>query len=157
MGMISSLNMSFHFTLIVPMIINIVWAFVLFNYLPSKPVGMTTLEHHHENHQNMETQEETKQTMSRDSTPQNINMNVMNHEVLPFIEEDEYITMIGILKKKPKILTVALALGFLKFISYALFFNLPLLLAGSYNLTETSIISIFFDLGMMPGGKLILC
>jgi len=153
MSMISSINLSFHFTLIIPMIINVVWAFVLFNYLPSKPVEIFEPVQHYNQE---EIDEERKRALSKEITPPK-NVRDRGIPIIPLLPPvvNEYIGIINILKKAPQILFVSISLGFLKFISYALFFNLPILLAGSYNVTEASIISLFFDVGMMPGGILV--
>jgi hypothetical protein len=87
------------------MILNVVWAFVLFNYLPSKPTEIITTEQHQI--QDNETQEERKRTFSKEITPPKNTMNARNRHVLPILPAvNEYIGMINILKKVPKILLV---------------------------------------------------
>ena len=48
-----------------------------------------------------------------------------------------------------------MAFGFFKLNNYALFFNLPYFLSQHYSVENANLISILYDVGMMPGGVVV--
>lgn len=55
----------------------------------------------------------------------------------------------------PNVLLYSVGFGFFKFINYAIFFWLPYYLSTSFEPKTSNLISIIYDLGMMPGGILV--
>jgi len=154
----SHAGINYHWCLILPLFINAIWAFVIFKNLPSKPEeiepeNQPLNQHPLQQHHRMETVVEEKKALSKETTPNNnVVFRDMVENVIIFPMVDEYIGLINIVKKAPSIICIALSLGFLKFISYALFFNLPLLMTQIFSITQSSLITLFFDLGMCIGG-----
>ena len=52
----------------------------------------------------------------------------------------------------PNVMSYAIAFGFFKLVNYAMFFQLPFILSANFSPATSNIISIFYSLGMMPGG-----
>lgn len=55
----------------------------------------------------------------------------------------------------PNVVGYALAFGFFKLINYAMFFWLPYFLAGHFTPQQSNMISVLYDVGMMPGGIIV--
>lgn len=55
----------------------------------------------------------------------------------------------------PNVLGYALAFGFFKLVNYAMFFWLPYFLALHYTPSQSNLISMLYDVGMMPGGIIV--
>eukprot|EP00597_Dinobryon_sp_UTEXLB2267_P014336 CAMPEP_0170120830 /NCGR_PEP_ID=MMETSP0020_2-20130122/15428_1 /TAXON_ID=98059 /ORGANISM="Dinobryon sp., Strain UTEXLB2267" /LENGTH=334 /DNA_ID=CAMNT_0010350873 /DNA_START=668 /DNA_END=1668 /DNA_ORIENTATION=- len=55
----------------------------------------------------------------------------------------------------PNVIGYSLAFGLFKFINYTIFFWLPFFLAQSFNPHTSNLISILYDIGMIPGGILV--
>jgi len=55
----------------------------------------------------------------------------------------------------PNVMSYAFAFGFFKLINYAMFFQLPFILSSNFTPSQANIISVFYSVGMMPGG--IIC
>lgn len=55
----------------------------------------------------------------------------------------------------PNVIGYALAFGFFKLINYAMFFWLPYFLSGHFTPQQSNMISILYDIGMMPGGVIV--
>ena len=55
----------------------------------------------------------------------------------------------------PNVVGYALAFGFFKLINYAMFFWLPYFLAGNFTPQQSNMISLLYDVGMMPGGVIV--
>jgi sugar phosphate permease len=52
----------------------------------------------------------------------------------------------------PNVMSYAIAFGFFKLVNYAMFFQLPLILASHFDPSTSNIISSLYSVGMMPGG-----
>ena len=52
----------------------------------------------------------------------------------------------------PNVMSYALAFGFFKLVNYAMFFQLPLILASNFDPSTSNVISSLYSVGMMPGG-----
>ena len=52
----------------------------------------------------------------------------------------------------PNVLNYSIAFGFFKLVNYAMFFQLPVILAANFSETAANMISLFYSVGMMPGG-----
>mmetsp|Transcript_4962 Transcript_4962/g.8114 ORF Transcript_4962/g.8114 Transcript_4962/m.8114 type:complete len:467 (+) Transcript_4962:96-1496(+) len=52
----------------------------------------------------------------------------------------------------PNVLSYAIAFGFFKLVNYAMFFQLPLILASHFDQSAANTISSLYSVGMMPGG-----
>ena len=57
--------------------------------------------------------------------------------------------------KIPNVLGYAMAFGFFKLVNYAMFFWLPYFLSLHYSPSQSNLISILYDIGMMPGGIIV--
>jgi sugar phosphate permease len=57
--------------------------------------------------------------------------------------------------KIPNVIGYSLAFGFFKLNNYALFFNLPFFLSQHFTPENANLISILYDVGMMPGGVIV--
>ena len=55
----------------------------------------------------------------------------------------------------PNVIGYALAFGFFKLINYAMFFWLPYFLSGHFTPQQSNMISVLYDVGMMPGGVIV--
>ncbi|CAE7608984.1 slc37a3, partial [Symbiodinium microadriaticum] len=52
----------------------------------------------------------------------------------------------------PNVLSYAIAFGFFKLVNYAMFFQLPVILASHFDQSTSNVISSLYSVGMMPGG-----
>lgn len=52
----------------------------------------------------------------------------------------------------PNVMNYAFAFGFFKLVNYAMFFQLPTILASHFDPSTSNIISALYSVGMMPGG-----
>lgn len=52
----------------------------------------------------------------------------------------------------PNVMNYAIAFGFFKLVNYAMFFQLPLILASHFDQSTSNVISSLYSVGMMPGG-----
>jgi len=52
----------------------------------------------------------------------------------------------------PGVISYSMAFGFFKLINYAMFFQLPTILSSNYDSSTSDIISALYSVGMMPGG-----
>lgn len=64
------------------------------------------------------------------------------------------ITFAGALRI-PNVVGYAMAFGFFKLVNYAMFFWLPYFLAQHYSPAQSNLISVLYDVGMMPGGIIV--
>jgi sugar phosphate permease len=55
----------------------------------------------------------------------------------------------------PNVISYAFAFGFFKLINYAMFFWLPYFLAINFSPEQSNMISVLYDVGMMPGGIIV--
>jgi sugar phosphate permease len=55
----------------------------------------------------------------------------------------------------PNVLSYAFAFGFFKLINYAMFFWLPYFLSLHFSPEKSNMISVLYDVGMMPGGIIV--
>ena len=55
----------------------------------------------------------------------------------------------------PNVLSYAFAFGFFKLINYAMFFWLPYFLSLHFSPEQSNMISVLYDVGMMPGGIIV--
>jgi sugar phosphate permease len=52
----------------------------------------------------------------------------------------------------PNVINYATAFGFFKLVNYAMFFQLPVILASHFSSSTANVISALYSVGMMPGG-----
>eukprot|EP01038_Epipyxis_sp_PR26KG_P004666 gene4666-6554_t len=52
----------------------------------------------------------------------------------------------------PNVMSYAIAFGFFKLVNYAMFFQLPVILSSHFNPETANVISALYSVGMMPGG-----
>lgn len=52
----------------------------------------------------------------------------------------------------PNVMNYAIAFGFFKLVNYAMFFQLPVILASHFDPSTSNVISALYSVGMMPGG-----
>lgn len=55
----------------------------------------------------------------------------------------------------PNVAGYAMAFGFFKLVNYAMFFWLPYFLALHYSPSQSNLVSVLYDVGMMPGGIIV--
>ena len=125
---------SIHWTwaLILPGICNLIVGLVCLRYLPERP-----------EHVGVETEESAAKALAaaNDSTSTTVD----NLAPISFVDA----------LKIPNVIGYALAFGFFKLINYAIFFWLPYFLAGHFTPEQSNLISVLYDIGMMPGGIIV--
>eukprot|EP01036_Dinobryon_divergens_P032819 gene32818-42486_t len=52
----------------------------------------------------------------------------------------------------PNVMSYAIAFGFFKLVNYAMFFQLPIILSSHFSPSTSNVISALYSVGMMPGG-----
>jgi sugar phosphate permease len=122
--------MSWTWALLIPCVFNIVWGITVIFILPESPehVGIDLSE--------------------CSNSPRQINERKLEEGEFP-----EYIPISwSEALQIPNVIGYSLAFGFFKFNNYALFFNLPFWLSQNFTSQDANLISILYDVGMMPGG-----
>jgi sugar phosphate permease len=123
-------DMSWTWALLIPCVFNIVWGITVIFILPESPehVGIDLSE--------------------CSNSPRQINERKLEEGEFP-----EYIPISwSEALQIPNVIGYSLAFGFFKFNNYALFFNLPFWLSQNFTSQDANLISILYDVGMMPGG-----
>jgi len=120
----SALN--WRMAIVVPLVFNGLWGFVNLATVPSRPSewGLETEEE----------QEAAAVSGPKDPT-----------QLPPPISIFDAV-------KIPNVMGYAFAFGFFKLINYAMFFQLPVILAANFDSATANIISSLYSFGMMPGG-----
>lgn len=120
--------------IIVPAIINGIWAIVNFVSVPSRPedAGLDKTGTRIESSQSSSLPSNSKAKTDDSSTP----------EPIGFIQAFML----------PNVLNYAIAFGFFKLVNYAMFFQLPIILSSHFDPSTANIISSLYSVGMMPGG-----
>lgn len=125
-GYILAYGYDWRLCIMVPAIINGIWAFVNLFTVPSRPeeVGIVT---------------ESNQPVK---TEKNVAAPVQEVKPIGFIQA----------MMLPNVMNYAVAFGFFKLVNYAMFFQLPLILSAHFSPSQSNIISSLYSVGMMPGG-----
>jgi sugar phosphate permease len=126
---IHTTSISWTWALILPGVCNLIVGIICLKYLPERP-----------EHVGVETEESAAKGAL---TPSNES-----------IEDLAPISFVDALKI-PNVIGYALAFGFFKLINYAIFFWLPYFLAGHFTPEQSNLISVLYDIGMMPGGIIV--
>jgi sugar phosphate permease len=118
---LESSGLDWRYAIIVPMVLNGIWAFVNFLWVPNTPkdIGM-----------------ETDETRAQDAKAKASGLDV-NAEPTP----------IGIVEafQLPNVMGYAIAFGFFKLINYAMFFQLPVILSANFDSATANIISALYS------------
>jgi sugar phosphate permease len=125
---------SIHWTwaLLLPGICNLLCGLLCLKYLPERP-----------EHVGVETEESAAKALTNNTLT--ANESIDNLEPISFIDA----------LKIPNVIGYALAFGFFKLINYAIFFWLPYFLASHFTPEQSNLISVLYDIGMMPGGIIV--
>lgn len=122
-GFVLAYGYDWRLCIVVPAIINGIWAFVNLWTVPSRPedAGIVT---------------ESAKAAASAGEP--------HAEVKPigFVQA----------MMLPSVMNYAIAFGFFKLVNYAMFFQLPLILSAHFSPAQSNIISSLYSVGMMPGG-----
>lgn len=114
----------------VPAIVNGGWALINLLSVPSRPeeVGLTK--------EGVVIREQTARQVANKTTP------AVEPEPIGFFQAFAL----------PNVMSYAIAFGFFKLVNYAMFFQLPLILASHFDPSTSNVISSLYSVGMMPGG-----
>lgn len=118
--------------IIVPALINGLWAFVNFLMVPNTPEEA-----------GIETEASQAKEAAKDAAK------VSGHALV-----EEEAAPIGFFQAfmLPNVMNYAIAFGFFKLVNYAMFFQLPVILASHFDPSTSNTISSLYSVGMMPGG-----
>jgi len=129
---LSTSTMPWTFALIIPAAANCLWGFVCLTMLPERPERVAGLEKFRQN-----------PLLSGHFNP------IENQEGEP--ADITFTEAIQI----PHVKQYSLAFGLFKFANYAIFFWLPFYLSQYFSPRTSNLVSIVYDLGMIPGGILV--
>lgn len=120
----------------VPAIVNGIWALINLLSVPNRPedVGLT------KEGVVVATTQQQQQVQASSATP--TAAATAEPEAIGFFEAFAL----------PNVMSYAIAFGFFKLVNYAMFFQLPLILASHFDPSTSNIISSLYSVGMMPGG-----
>lgn len=120
---ILSTDISWEYCILVPAVVNGLWSIVNFYFVPNTPEEI-----------GIETDKSRKNkiagTSASDAAP------------IGFLEAFAL----------PNVMSYAIAFGFFKLVNYAMFFQLPTILSSHFDSSTSNLISMFYSVGMMPGG-----
>lgn len=122
--------------IIIPAVINGLWAFINFFQVPNRPqeLGMT---------------KDGEKYNPDEAQP-------LTHiaESATRVKVEEHGKAIGFIQafSLPNVANYAFAFGFFKLVNYAMFFQLPIILSSHFSPSTANIISALYSVGMMPGG-----
>eukprot|EP01041_Mallomonas_annulata_P010554 gene10554-22013_t len=119
------------YALLIPCFCNAIWGVLMILILPERP-----------EHVNIETEE----TRSKAAAAK-LSGTTPAQQLSPI--------SFGEALRIPNVIGYALAFGFFKLINYAMFFWLPYFLAGHFTPQQSNMISVLYDVGMMPGGVIV--
>jgi len=127
------LNSSFPwvYALLVPAACNAVWGLLLVFALPEKP--------------------EDVNVVTEESAARSVNTTKVTTGPVAPLAPISFLDALRI----PNVVGYALAFGFFKLINYAMFFWLPYFLSGHFTPQQSNMISVLYDVGMMPGGVIV--
>jgi sugar phosphate permease len=120
--------------LIIPALANICWGLVCMFFLPERPEDLAEVR--------------KNRIRSHSSTSEFAPL------VSSAVPEGPSISFIDAIRI-PNVLGYSLGFGFFKFINYVIFFWLPFYLAQSFEPRISNLVSILYDVGMIPGGILV--
>jgi len=125
---ILSIGVDWRWVILVPAILNGIWAFINFYTVPNTPeeAGIVT----------------EKSLKAAAAAASSGPSTVVEESPIGFIEAFML----------PNVMGYAIAFGFFKLVNYAMFFQLPFILSSNFSPAASNIISIFYSVGMMPGG-----
>lgn len=128
---ILSSPLNWRMAIVIPLVVNAIWSLINFTMVPSEPkdVGLTK----EAPRLPLSTQEAGKTAVP-----------------IP-VENDKPITYSEAFAA-PNVMNYAIAFGFFKLINYAMFFQLPVILAANFDSSTANLISSLYSFGMMPGG-----
>jgi len=126
-----STSLPWTWALLIPASANLVWGLVLIYFLPERP-----------EHVNLETEETRAKAVVAKAA------GVASTANMAPITFGEALSI-------PNVVGYALAFGFFKLINYAMFFWLPYFLSGHFTPQQSNMISVLYDVGMMPGGVIV--
>ena len=124
---ILSSGVNWRYCIIIPAVLNGIWSYINFNYVPNTPeeIGIITEE--------KQEQDATKAAAGPSAV-----------EPAP----------VGLVQAfmLPNVISYAVAFGFFKLVNYAMFFQLPVILSSHFDSSTSNVISSLYSVGMMPGG-----
>jgi sugar phosphate permease len=128
---ILSNHYDWRYCIVVPAIINGIWGLINLSSVPNRPedIGIT------KEGKIVEVQSAISKASSAGGGP-------VEHEPIGFFQAFAL----------PNVLNYAIAFGFFKLVNYAMFFQLPLILASHFDPSTSNVISSLYSVGMMPGG-----
>lgn len=123
---IISIGWDYRLAMTIPAVVNGIWAFVNFYLVPNTPAeaGLITKA------DQMKAKSKSSSTSADQTSP------------------------IGFFQAfmLPNVINYATAFGFFKLVNYAMFFQLPTILASIHSSSNANVMSALYSLGMMPGG-----
>lgn len=129
-AMILSSGIDWRYCIIIPAVLNGIWSYVNFNYVPNTPedVGIVT-------------------EAAKEKAAQKAAATAAGDAV-------EEPAPVGLLQAfmLPNVMSYAVAFGFFKLVNYAMFFQLPVILSSHFDSSTSNVISSLYSVGMMPGG-----
>lgn len=130
-GVVLSVDSSWTIALIIPAMANIGWGLVCMFLLPERPEDLVVKK-----------------------TKRGSDYSISESSLVPSGEDMPSISFFDAVRI-PNVLGYSLGFGFFKFINYAIFFWLPFYLAQSFEPKISNLLSILYDVGMIPGGILV--
>eukprot|EP01034_Spumella_vulgaris_P021907 gene21907-27984_t len=129
---ILSSDIDWRWCIVIPAVLNGIWAFVNLYYIPNRPedIGIITEA------------SQKKAAQDAENAAKNIPTLSIPDKHIGFFEAFML----------PNVLSYALAFGFFKLVNYAMFFQLPVILSAHFDPSMANIISALYSVGMMPGG-----
>lgn len=117
--------------IVIPAIVNGLWAYVNLFHVPNRPedIGIET-------EAAKATRIKNEATLASSGTVEAI------PEPIGFVQAFLL----------PNVMSYAIAFGFFKLVNYAMFFQLPVILASHFDPSTSNVISALYSVGMMPGG-----
>lgn len=127
-GYILHAKFDWRWCIVIPALVNGIWAFVNFYSVPNRP---------------------SEVGLSKDS---DVNRAAAASSTVTVVEEST--EAIGFVQAflLPNVASYALAFGFFKLVNYAMFFQLPIILSSHFDSATSNVISALYSVGMMPGG-----
>lgn len=139
-------NTCWIWALIIPSLFNIIWGLTCIIAIPQAPedIGIET-----------ELSIIKKSYFTSKSIIENIEAsNSIPSELRPIVSDNNTITLCDALRI-PRVITYIIAFSLYKYINYIIFFWLPFYLALRYKLVESILITILYDVGMMPSAYMV--